>query len=85
MMAIQEREHVHHIKLEMKMSIKPVAPMSGGAIFAIVLTLLLFFAAVAAVFVLWLNKIGIISIYVPKELRVFCLKDYLSYEEEQIR
>jgi hypothetical protein len=84
MVAMQEREHVHHIKLEMEISIEEVFPLSAGAIFTIILFMMFFFAIVLAVLVLWLNKIGIISIYVPKYLRVYCLKSYMSYEEREI-
>lgn len=84
MVVKQEREHVHHIKLEMELSIREVFPLSGGAIFTIILFMMLFMALVVSVLILWLNKIGIISIYVPKKLRVYCLKNYMSYEEREI-
>ena len=38
---------------------------------------------VGAALVLWLNKIGVINIYVRKELRIWCLKNYMSAEERE--
>jgi hypothetical protein len=55
--------------------------LSGGAIFSIILFTLIFMAVAAFALVLWLNKEGYINIYLPKKLRVLCLKDYLSAEE----
>ena len=68
----------------MDITIEEDFPLSGGAILGIILFLMVLMAVAAAFLVLWLNKIGIISIYVPKYLRVYCLKNYMSYEEREI-
>lgn len=84
MMAVQEREHVHHIKLEFDIQYVEVFPLSAGQIFIIIFFIMIFMAIAGAALVLWLNKIGVISIYVPKKIRVFCLKNYMSAEEREI-
>lgn len=58
-------------------------PLSGGAIAAIVVFVLCIVFSLAVAIVLRLNKQGIINIYIPKEMRVYCLKDIMT--EEQIR
>ena len=58
--------------------------MSAGAIFTIVFFLMTLMAMAVAVLILWLNKIGLISIYIPQKFRVYLLKDYMTDEEIEI-
>jgi hypothetical protein len=58
--------------------------LSGGAIFAIVFFILIILAGSAIGVLLLLNRYKIIRIYIPKELRIYCLANIMSEEEIRV-
>lgn len=83
MLATVENIHGHSFRLDFDFLISEKRPLSGGAIFTIILFTFIFIAIGALALVLWLNKQGIIDIRIPKKLRPFCLKNFMTDKEKE--
>ena len=57
--------------------------LGGGAIFGIVFLVMLLCIFVVALLLLFLNKYGVINLYMPRKLRVFFINRFITPEQKQ--
>jgi hypothetical protein len=82
MAKIKDLEAAEEARLEFTYLYYEDFGMGGGAIFGITLLALLITLLLAMLLLLFLNKYQVINLYIPRKLRVFFIKKFITPEQE---